>query len=99
MSEKLEKFTRDEYRRVIDLYTATSATLDLFIRRYEAQFEADVAALPAGAILDARPDVDGISKEQIQAFLALLNGLRAAQPEGSSDALIAQRVNPLRISE
>lgn len=98
MSAKLEKFVREEYRPNIDLYTSTNATIDFFMRRYNAQFKAEVDALPAGTVLDARDDVDGITKEQIQGLFLMFEGLMAAQPVGSTDALIAQRVSPMRIS-
>ena len=99
MSTTLNKFTAEEFRQMVDLYTATNAQLDLFIRRYEAKFKTDIEALDAGTVLDVRSDADGITREEIMTFMAILAGLQAAQPEGSNDSLLAMRIRPMRISE
>ena len=95
----LDKFAAEEFRQMIDLYTSTNAQLDLFIRRYEAKYKADIEALEPGTMLDARSDADGIPREVIMMFMALLSGLQDAQPEGSSDQFLALRVRPMRIGE
>ena len=95
----LDKFTAEEFRQMVDLYTSTNAQLDLFIRRYEAKFKADIEALDPGTTLDVRNDSDGVPKEMIIGFMSLLNGLMDAQPEGSSDQFLALRIRPMRISE
>ncbi len=94
----LEKFIREEYLPAIHEYTSTNASMDLLIRRYVVKFKSDIDALPAGTVLGARDETEGITKEQIQTFFAILESLMNAQPVGSSDALIAQRVRPMKIN-
>jgi len=97
MSNKLEKFVREDHRQMIDAYTQVNAQLDVYLKRYNALIKDDLMAMDAGTAFDARDGVEGVTREDIMYFVGLLEALMAAQPDGSSDALLAQRVNMMRV--
>ena len=96
---ELVKFTREEYRQIVDLFTETNANLSFFLDRFDAKFKARFEAADAGAVVEEnRPDgVGDVPVAEILAFRDVIRGLKAALPTGTTDTFLARRVRAMKV--